>query len=293
MESSNGGTALVETLCAFLFIIVLVSATLKSTHSASTAYLRLNREAALQKRADLAASFFTGPAIRGLEYRGIPLVVPHYFNEQTKRALVSRPLAPHFRPKPGCHSLSLAVLSSSAEIRVLRSRKTSTKTLELTGCQHGVRLEFAKFYLGLGIDGYVPLQGILRRVVQQGTSCLDGLLLGGSLSLIEHTPFDKTPEQLSVVDILQTISVMIPLEDAFTVYVAANNTLRRFSHLNIENQPINYAAHCLRLTREESSLGTPILHYELSLLADTDTIYKRNGVLPLSAPLTGHLDYVL
>ena len=119
-----------------------------------------------------------------------------------------------------------------------------------------------RYWLGVSVDGVVELRGTIKKTLKLSKECEGQEAFEGNLSSVKSPLFTKPGASNANNNnrVPSNLNLLIGVKEAYTLYVDAENRLRRFSHSGKENQPILENVEKIVLTEEVSSLINLVAH---------------------------------
>jgi type II secretory pathway pseudopilin PulG len=182
---------------------------------------------------------------------GVDTIVVHPLGEiRTSNGLLDQVhlRSPAMRPDENSNAVSFLELRPELVLRITEQTNSTPIRFQLCLENKVPPANFlqdlrssTKYWLAVSVDGVVWLSGNAIRINSNSNHCLNGIEFTGEFSKVHEekifhtsTSFVDTGLELSEKNSL----VLIPVSDAYTIYLDASKTLRRLSDLNSENQPI-------------------------------------------------------
>lgn len=144
--------------------------------------------------------------------------------------------SPKIRVNSKADAISFLILKTEAPLENISINQRPEK-LEL--CLSNYTIEENKksdltdddYFYALYLNGQAEIKGKLKKINQKSEDCRDGYLYNFELRDFPKSIFsDKNPTDIPL--------IAFPIEESFTFYLDNNKTLRRFSVLTGENQPL-------------------------------------------------------
>ena len=196
---------------------------------------------------------------------------------------------------PTSNAVSIRTLDSK-NIYLVISQDTLGNKITLRLCGNNAPNSNIDNWLAISVDGHTAIKGHLVRASISSLECANLQTLKGVFEYITDPVFSSSQNLSPQTWQLRTI---LPITDAFTIYLDKNETLKRAAHYSNENQPmardiktfktLQISKNLLKLDLEADKLNQTLTKNKKNPNTELSTTISSSIILPITEPQDIHL----
>lgn len=259
MKLSIGGHSLLEMLVALSLLSITLSPLLRGFHSLAQTMLNAHdgsRQQLVQAKLRRLILTSSKQAQSRLGFRSFQIHLKareHIAFQHSSNAL---------QAKSDSAALSFLHFAPRGRLRVVERKILGSSRAHIRACAIGEFL-MPEHFLAVSVDGYQLVEAHLQQTQGATPDCLGAHVYEGNLTALPANPFTGGLLRVETGELLQRVVMLLPLEDAFSIYLAKNNSLRFYSHLRYQNQPLAYDLDSFSVSKLDDSSTLAWLEFTL------------------------------